>query len=157
MFELNITWWELAGRLLLAAVLGGVLGWDREAHNKPAGVRTFMIVALGSTGLALIADGLFEVMRREPQLYGGLDPSRILQGIIGGIGFIGAGTIIRGEAKVQGITTAAGIWLAAAVGIAVGLGSYSLAIALSALGVIVLAAVGFFTVRVLDQKDGPDD
>lgn len=156
MFELHITWWEMGVRLLVAVVLGALLGWDREAHNKPAGMRTFMMVAIGSTGLALIADSLFEVVRLDSEHFRGVDPTRLLEGIIGGIGFIGAGTIIRGEAKVEGITTAACIWLTAAVGIALGVGLYALAVVLALLGVVVLVVVGRFTIQSPSCRNGDD-
>ena len=156
MFELHIPWWETFGRLLLAAFLGAILGWDREAHSKPAGMRTFMMVALGATGISLIANAMFEMLRHDTELYRGVDPTRLLEGIIGGIGFIGAGTIIRGQGHVEGITTAAGIWLTAAVGIAVGLGNYTLAITLTALALLVLMGAGYLTARPREDEASDD-
>ncbi len=108
-------------RLLLAAVLGGCLGFQREQHGKAAGVRTHMLVALGAALFVLV-----------PQQGGmGLgDMSRVLQGVIAGIGFLGAGAILKlkDEEQVHGLTTAAGIWLTAAIGVACGLGREATAV-----------------------------
>jgi putative Mg2+ transporter-C (MgtC) family protein len=102
-------------RLSFAAVLGGILGYEREANGKSAGMRTHMLVAMGSALFVLI-----------PQQAGVTDTdlTRVLQGLVAGIGFLGAGTIIKrdNEEEVKGLTTAAGIWLTAAVGIAAGMG-----------------------------------
>lgn len=121
-------------RLLLAAVLGGVLGYEREQQGKAAGIRTHMLVAMGSALFVLV-----------PQ-QGGMavaDLSRVIQGIVTGIGFLGAGAIIkhRSEADVQGLTTAAGVWMTAAIGIACGLGRESTALLSTLLALIVLAVV----------------
>lgn len=106
---------RISVRLLLAAVLGGVLGLQREQHGKAAGMRTHMLVSLGAALFVLV-----------PQ-QGGMqlaDMSRVLQGVIAGIGFLGAGAILKlkDEEQVHGLTTAAGIWMTAAIGIACGLG-----------------------------------
>ncbi|WP_416763515.1 MgtC/SapB family protein [Roseateles sp. So40a] len=108
-------------RLLLAAVLGGCLGYQREQHGKAAGMRTHMLVALGAALFVLV-----------PQ-QGGMalgDMSRVLQGVIAGIGFLGAGAILKlkDEEQVHGLTTAAGIWLTAAIGVACGLGREATAV-----------------------------
>jgi len=108
-------------RLLLAAVLGGLLGYEREYKGKAAGLRTYMLVSLGSALFVLVP------------LEGGMpleDASRVMQGIITGIGFLGAGTILKGTSPqdVQGLTTAAGIWLTAAIGVAAGLGHEATAV-----------------------------
>ena len=121
-------------RLLLAAALGGALGFERERHGKSAGVRTHMLVSLGAAIFVLI-----------PKLAGipEGDLTRVTQGVITGIGFLGAGSIIKGEAedRVQGLTTAAGIWLTAAVGICCGLGRESTAVLSALLAVAILALV----------------
>jgi putative Mg2+ transporter-C (MgtC) family protein len=121
-------------RLLLAAVLGGVLGYEREHKGKAAGIRTHMLVAIGAALFVLV-----------PQ-QGGMavaDLSRVIQGIVTGIGFLGAGAIIkhRSEEDVQGLTTAAGVWMTAAIGIACGLGREATAVLSTLLALIVLAAV----------------
>lgn len=102
-------------RLGMAALLGGLLGWERERAGKAAGVRTHMLVAMGAALFVLVA----QQSGMEPG-----DNSRVLQGIIAGVGFLGAGTILKAdeESRVKGLTTAAGIWLTAAIGVAAGLG-----------------------------------
>lgn len=118
-------------RLIAATLLGAVIGIERERAGKPAGLRTHMLVTLGTavfivacSGVGLTSDGL----------------SRVIQGIVTGIGFLGAGTILKlsEERDIQGLTTAAGVWMTAAIGVAVGLGS---------LGVALLST--FFTLIIL--------
>jgi putative Mg2+ transporter-C (MgtC) family protein len=125
---------RLLVRMLLAALLGGVLGYEREQQGKAAGVRTHMLVCMGSALFVLV-----------PQL-GGMqldDMSRVIQGIVAGIGFLGAGAIIKNhsEENVQGLTTAASVWMTAAIGIACGLGRESTAVIGTLLALIVLALV----------------
>lgn len=119
-------------RLLLAAVLGGILGYEREHHGKAAGFRTHMLVAMGAALFVLV-----------PQ-QGGMqieDLSRVMQGVIAGIGFLCAGAIIKNhsEEDVQGLTTAAGVWMTAAIGIACGLGRETTAVISTLLALTVLA------------------
>ncbi len=117
-------------RLGAAVLAGALIGFDREVRNKPAGLRTMALVALGSAVFVMTAVGAASSDA----------PSRAIQGIVTGVGFLGAGTIIRGrtEESVRGLTTAASIWLAAAVGIACGLALWPLVVVASGLGVLVL-------------------
>lgn len=101
-------------RLLLAAILGGLIGWERERHDRPAGLRTHMLVCMGSALVAVISIHFDKAH--------GSDPSRIMSNIVTGIGFLGAGTIIRQGSVVRGLTTAASLWVVAAVGMTAGLG-----------------------------------
>ncbi len=133
-------------RLLLAALLGGLLGIERESKGKAAGVRTHMLVSMGAALFVLLAtQGGMEVN----------ELSRVMQGVIAGIGFLGAGTILKGEneSKVQGLTTAAGIWLTAAIGVAAGMGRESTAV-LSTLLVLVVLAVVPVLVRDIEPSQG---
>ena len=125
-------------RLVLAALLGGILGYERERHGKAAGVRTHMLVALGAA--------LFVLVPKEAGV-SGADLTRVIQGIVAGIGFLGAGAIIKGSAEesVKGLTTAAGIWLTAAIGIACGLGRESTAVLSALLAFVILALVPHLT------------
>ncbi len=118
---------EAGLRIALALVLGAIVGFEREWAARPAGLRTHMMVAAGSA--------IFTVAG----IYGfpGSDPSRIAAQVVTGIGFLGAGTILRTESGVRGLTTAAGIWFVAAVGVMAGAGMYLLAAA----GTIVVVAV----------------
>lgn len=112
---------QLVVRLLLGAVLGGLLGWQRERHGKAAGIRTHMLVATSSALFVLV-----------PQQIGMDDEavSRVMQGLLAGIGFLCAGAIIKmpAEEHVRGLTTAAGVWMTAAIGLAVGLGRETTAV-----------------------------
>jgi putative Mg2+ transporter-C (MgtC) family protein len=121
-------------RLMLAAALGGLLGFSRERDGKSAGLRTHMLVAMGSALFVMV-----------PLLAGMAvaDVSRVIQGVVAGIGFIGAGTIIKYHSmeKVQGLTTAAGIWTTSAIGVACGMGRSVTAIVSALLAWLVLSAV----------------
>ena len=121
-------------RLMLAALLGGVLGLERERQGKAAGVRTHMLVCLGAALFVLV-----------PDVAGALDDamSRVIQGVVAGVGFLGAGTILKGDAanQVKGLTTAAGIWLTAAIGVTIGLGHQATGLLCAALALIILHLV----------------
>lgn len=118
-------------RLLIAAALGGLLGYEREQKGKAAGLRTHMLVALGAALFVLI-----------PQQAGAsiADLTRVLQGLVAGVGFLGAGAIIMGNRKeeAKGMTTAAGIWLTAAIGVAAGMGREATAVLSTALALMIL-------------------
>jgi len=137
-------------RLLLAAALGGVLGYEREQRGKAAGIRTHMLVSMGAALFVLV-----------PQQAGMLtaDMSRVIQGIVAGIGFLGAGAIVkhRSEESVQGLTTAAGVWMTAAIGIACGLGRESTALLSTVLALVVLALVPKLVVRGKDEPEAKRD
>ena len=121
-------------RLLLAALLGGILGYEREQKGKAAGIRTHMLVALGAA--------LFVLVPQQAGMGIG-DMSRVIQGIVAGIGFLGAGAIIKQqrEESVQGLTTAAGVWMTAAIGIACGLGREATAVLSTLLALTILTLV----------------
>ena len=121
---------ELMLRLLLAAGLGAAIGIERELRRKPAGLRTNILIALGSA--------LFTTMSIEIGRSGGA-PDRIASTIVTGVGFLGAGAIMRHGNSVQGMTTAATIWVNAAVGVAVGAGAYAMASAATLITLVVLA------------------
>jgi len=121
-------------RLFLSAVLSGLIGFEREARHRPAGLRTNILVGLGSTLVMITSIYLSSIDNG--------DAGRIASGVLTGIGFLGAGVIIRGREKdeetIQGITTAATIWVVAAIGLAVGLGFYAPAIFTTLLVLLVL-------------------
>lgn len=121
-------------RLLVAALLGGLLGWEREHQGKAAGVRTHMLVAMGAA--------LFVLVSQQAGMAAD-DLSRVIQGITAGVGFLCAGTILKGDRldDVKGLTTAAGLWLTAAVGVAAGMGRESTAVLGTVLALAVLAVV----------------
>lgn len=117
-------------RLGVALLMGGIIGAERERHNKPVGLRTLILISVGST--------VFTIMSlRISEFFGG-EPSRIAANIVSGIGFLGAGVILEDRGRVVGLTTATTIWLTAAVGMAAGAGEYILAVGATAISMIVL-------------------
>jgi len=134
-------------RLLIAAVLGGVLGYEREKKGKAAGMRTHMLVALGAA--------LFVLIPQQAKVTDA-DLTRVLQGLVAGVGFLGAGAIIRvgDQGEVKGLTTAAGIWLTAAIGMAAGLGREATAVLATLLALFVLYAIPNFA-SSFDPRDPP--
>ncbi|MBA1431494.1 MgtC/SapB family protein [Pseudomonas fluorescens] len=127
---------QITVRLLMAALLGGILGFERESKGKAAGVRTHMLVALGAALFVMV-----------PQMSGNQADamSRVVQGVIAGIGFLGAGTIIKGKDEdaghVKGLTTAAGLWMTAAIGVSAGLGRESTAVLSTLLALAVFSVM----------------
>lgn len=139
---MNIITYEFVLRLFVAAMLGGVIGLEREYRAKEAGFRTHFLVALGS-GLFMILSqfGFDDVLAHYEQV--SLDPSRIASQVVTGIGFIGAGTIIFQKHVVRGLTTAAGLWVTSAIGMTAGAGMYVLSIATTVLVLLCLEALYF--------------
>ena len=136
-------------RLLLAALLGGVLGCEREHHGKAAGLRTHMLVATGAALFVLVPDQAG--MKIE-------DMSRVIQGVVAGIGFLCAGAIVKSagrgdESSVHGLTTAAGVWMTAAIGVACGLGREATAVMATVLAFVVLALLP----RVVEPRQSGGD
>ena len=129
---------EMVFRLVLAAVQGGLIGAEREYRGKVAGTRTHLLVALGSALMMLVSRSGFG---------GQGDPSRVAAQIVSGIGFIGAGAIMVDRHSVHGLTTAAGIWVAAGIGMATAAGLYVLALATTALSLIGLEVFGILLFR----------
>ncbi|NMZ33593.1 MgtC/SapB family protein [Pseudomonas proteolytica] len=137
---------QITVRLLIAAILGGILGFEREQKGKAAGVRTHMLVAMGAALFVLV------------QQIGGSQAdamSRVIQGVIAGIGFLGAGTILKGKEEeagqhVKGLTTAAGLWMTAAIGVAAGLGKESTAVLSTVLALAVFSVMPRI-VKLLDK------
>jgi len=127
-----LPWWELALRLLLALVMGGVIGWDREVRGKPAGFRTLMLVSLASAMYVLAAQSAAAHSGED------LDAVRAMSGISQGVGFLGAGAILQSRQSVKWLTTAAALWAAAAIGYAAGLGMYYICLLGGALVLVTL-------------------
>ncbi|MDK2877521.1 MAG: putative Mg2+ transporter-C (MgtC) family protein [Thermoanaerobacteraceae bacterium] len=125
---------ELAARLLLSIIFGGIIGIERESVNRPAGFRTHILVCVGSTLTMLVSLYIFEQFNSRASV----DPARIAAQVISGIGFLGAGTIIREGATVRGLTTAASLWTVAAIGLAIGSGFYLAAVLATVLTFITL-------------------
>ena len=130
--------WNFILRLFIAGLLGGLIGFEREFRAKEAGLRAHFLVALGSALFMLISQYAFT---------GRFDAARVAAQVVSGIGFIGAGVIIFQKNVVRGVTTAAGLWVAAAIGLASGAGMYSLAIAATLMAIICLETMHFITRR----------
>lgn len=138
---------EMFFQLALAAVLGMVLGFERQRRGKPAGLRTYTLVCLGSA--------LFTILSSHVPMQSGalFDPSRIASQVVVGIGFIGAGIIFLKEDSVFGLTTAAGLWVAAAIGMAVGFQMYAIAIFATIVSFLVLWLFTFVDNRISRFSD----
>lgn len=143
-------------RLLAAALLAMVIGWERERRNKPAGLRTHMLVGIGAATFFLI---FVEFAMGPLKDNEGLtpDPSRIVEGVITGIGFLGAGAIIQSAGDVKGLTTGAGIWVAGAIGLACGAGFYTIAGIVTAMAFVVLTVLGWLEMRFITHSGAPED
>ena len=133
----EITLWSVALRVVVAVILGGLIGLERGLKNRPAGLRTYMVVCVGACLIMLTNQYIYQVTTTG-------DPVRMGAQVVSGIGFLGAGTIIvTRRNQIKGLTTAAGLWAAAGVGLAVGIGFYEAA---------VIGALAIFTVMTLLQK-----
>jgi len=125
---------EIILRLLISAFLGGLVGMEREANNRPAGLRTHVLVTIGSTLIMMIS---IDAFRGMGQYGNGGEPARLAAQVVSGIGFLGAGTILRDGTNIKGLTTAASLWVCGGIGLAIGSGYY--------LGGVVTVAIVLFT------------
>ncbi len=134
---------QIVFRLVFAAILGGVIGIEREVKNRPAGFRTHVLVTLGSTLIMLISIDGFYVLGSQAKVG---DPYRLAAQVVSGIGFLGAGTIMRNGNNINGLTTAASLWVSAGIGLAIGTGYY--------LGAIVATVIVLTTLMAMGLNDG---
>ncbi len=134
---------EILTRLVVGLILGFLVGLERELKSSPAGMRTHTLVALGSTLFTLMS-----IKMAGP----GVDTSRIAAQIVVGIGFIGGGTIFKSENRVVGLTTAASLWITAAIGLVVGMGDFFTAIVATSLVLLIIVAGRWFEKRMLHKK-----
>ena len=146
---------EFIIRILIATALGAVIGLDREYRTKAAGFRTHVLVALGSALFMIISVHGFDDLPKD-QMTLRMDPARIAAQVVTGIGFIGAGTIIFQKNVVKGLTTAAGLWVTAAVGMACGVGMYVLAMVSTLLVLICFEAFNFFLHKIRGKKENEE-
>lgn len=134
-------------RLVMAVVLGGLIGWEREMRNKPAGLRTHILIALAACLFALIAFGMIENVDPENQTHVRTDPLRLIEAVTAGVAFLAAGAIIQSGGSVHGLTTGAGMWLAGAIGLSAGSGRLALAILVTIVALIVLRVLRLLEIR----------
>ncbi len=137
-------------QLILALILGALIGLEREYKRKGAGLQTYSLVALGACLFTKLSFIFFNSFSDKAGL--SFDPSRVIQAIAIGIGFIGAGIIIYRKPKVEGLTTAAGLWVASAIGIAVGFELYALAIVSTLLAIAILAGLGILERKLFPSR-----
>lgn len=114
---------EIVLRLLLGALFGGIIGFERQVHGRPAGFRTHMLVCLAMVLLMIVSENYYFLIEKDAS-YIRVDPARIAMGAITGVGFLGAGVIVKTGVTVQGLTTAASIWMVSAIGLSIGSGLY---------------------------------
>jgi putative Mg2+ transporter-C (MgtC) family protein len=131
-------------RLLLAAFLGAAVGLEREIHDHPAGMRTHLLVALGSAGFTVLSIVAFPAP--------GADPARVAAQIVTGIGFLGAGAILKEGLSIHGLTTAASLWVVAAVGMAAGAGAWVTAVTITVVAVLSLWPLRLITERYVGKN-----
>jgi putative Mg2+ transporter-C (MgtC) family protein len=142
---------DVFGRLVLAAALGGAIGVEREIRDREAGIRTHLLVALGSGLFTIISAYGFHAFLTSGDAVVRADPTRIAAQIVTGIGFLGAGAIIREGLSVRGLTTAGSLWVAAAIGMAAGAGWYSAAIATTVLTIFALWPLRLIAYRIIER------
>jgi len=152
--------WIIVFRLVLSAILSGIVGFEREFHGRAAGFRTHILLCVGSTLIMLTSIHIFDVYSaRVP-----IDPARLAAGVVTGIGFMGAGTIMRYKASVRGLTTATSLWVVAGIGLAVGSGLYFGAIVTTLIAMValmffsklehVMIRKNWYKAIVVETKDG---
>lgn len=148
MFYLTPQDFDVATRLIVATFLGGLIGLEREMHGKDAGFRTYALVCVGSALVMIVSTEMFEIYKGITEV----DPSRIAAQVVSGIGFLGAGAIIRFPKGVKGLTTAAGIWAASGIGLACGIAEYRPAVMTTVLVLVILIVFSRID-RLIGGKD----
>lgn len=136
-------------RLVISALLGGLIGVERELHAKPAGLRTHVLVCMGASMFTLISVSIGGIDTS------GVDISRVAAGVVTGIGFLAAGSVFREKNRVRGLTTAADLWVLAAIGMATGLGYYVLSVTATVIALVVLT-LGRILDRHLEKRSRPE-
>jgi putative Mg2+ transporter-C (MgtC) family protein len=151
----DLAWVDIVTRLAAAMACGMVLGFERASKNKPAGLRTHMLVCLASACFTILATEIFfsqlEVTKGETAV----DTTRVIEGVIAGVAFLGAGTIIQSRGDVVGLTTGASIWLAGALGVACGGAFYVVAFTTLGFAFVILSVLGWITDRYMEAGDKP--
>jgi len=143
---------RVISQLLLAAFLGGLIGLEREYMRKEAGLRTYSLVSLGAALFTIISYEVFELFVGRAEI--DFDPTRIIGQIVLGIGFLGAGLIIFRGLHIEGLTTAAGLWVAAAIGTTVGVGLFFLAVFSTFLAILILAGLRMVEEKIFGKETG---
>lgn len=141
------------GKLLVAAILGGIIGWERERRGRPAGLRTHILVCVGVTLMMVVSENIFDKYKTfAADSIVRVDPARIAAQVVTGIGFLGAGTIMRFRTSVRGLTTAASLWVVAGIGLAVGSNCYVPAVVTTLLALFTLLFLPLFERNIRRDK-----
>lgn len=135
-------------RVAMAAALGGVIGFERELHEKGAGLRTHALVAFGAALFTVVAIRLLDDSYVNESLVR-MDPSRVIAGVVGGVGFLGGAVVFRGQTHAHGLTTAAGIWAVTGIGVATGQGSYILSV-----GAVLVVLIILYVLKFVEELMG---
>ncbi|MCX5713658.1 MAG: MgtC/SapB family protein [Candidatus Omnitrophica bacterium] len=141
--------YQIVTRLMVSTILGGLVGLERQVHQRSAGLRTHILVSLGSCLIMLTSMYVFDIYNKTATV----DPTRIAAGVITGIGFLGAGAIIREKERVIGLTTAASLWVVAGMGMAIGCGFYIAGVFTAVLALIVLFFLRVFEGFLFNRTD----
>ncbi len=154
----TLSWYDALGRLALAAALGAAIGLEREFREREAGLRTHLLVSVGSALFTIVsAFGFHDVLTHDPQVVVRLDPSRIAAQIVSGIGFLGAGAIIRQGLSIRGLTTAATLWVVAAIGMSAGAGFFSVAVITTLIALAALWPLRYVAYRAIERVKPEED
>ena len=154
--SMHIAPWEAFLRLLAAVLAGAVVGFDRELRNKPAGLRTHILISLAAALFTLITFELHHTVVGN-NASTTADPIRIIEAVTAGVAFLAAGAIIQSRGNVRGLTTGANMWLAGALGVACGAGDYTLAVFGTLFAVIVLVVLGRLEQRLARERTSDED
>jgi putative Mg2+ transporter-C (MgtC) family protein len=139
---------EVASRLLIAVLAGGLIGFERAYTGRPAGLRTHTLVSMASSLLMLLTVYQWDLLATVPMETVRVDPTRMAQGVMTGIGFLGAGVIMKDKFTIRGLTTAASIWMTASIGIILGMGFYTAGLLATALTLTILSFFGWLEKRI---------
>ena len=147
---------EMIGRIAAGAALGGIIGYERDRHRRPVGLRTHLIVAMAAASFMVISSQFVYWQHYGPNDLVEVDASRIAASVVSAVGFLAGGAILRNGASVQGLTTAAGLWLVTAIGMCAGAGMFLESAAVTLLGIIALTALRRFEDKELAAPSGND-
>jgi putative Mg2+ transporter-C (MgtC) family protein len=150
-----VTEWDALLRMTIAAIVGGVIGFERETLDKAAGLRTHMLVSLGAAVFMAGSLLLVEHFKDGPQV-SQVDPTRIASTIVTGVGFLGGGIIFKSDQRVRGLTTAAGLWVVAAIGMAIGAGFYITGVGATVIALVILVGLRRVESRMDYKPDNID-
>jgi len=148
----TLQWSEIALRLILSAIAGSLIGWNRSEHGRPAGLRTTLLVCMAASISMIQANLLMDTAGKATDSFIKLDPMRLPLGILTGVGFIGAGAILRRENRVLGLTTAATLWFVTVMGLCFGGGQKALGVTALVIGMAVLWGLKWIEIQILQDR-----